>query len=68
MVNLDFLRILFNIRNNIILDEFASATGDLEDEFVEGRAAEDVDVIGCIYSLVAVFSFLFAFHFLLVKN
>ena len=45
LVYLDFLSVLKDIGMNRFLDQLASAAGDLQDEIIEGHAAEDVDVV-----------------------
>lgn len=44
-VNLNLLRIFPDIRHDVLLDQFPLAASNAEDEIVEGRPAENINVI-----------------------
>ena len=47
LVDLDFLRVLQDVRMYCLVDELTSATCHLQDEIVEGGATKDIDVVRC---------------------
>ena len=52
LVYLDLVCVFADVGMDSFLNQLASATSDLQDEIVEGHAAEDIDVVGWVVALV----------------